>query len=140
MLGAKLEPSQKNNIQRLRTWNNRAQLNDSISRNLEKALKLLNNYGEKLYLSQAVIEGAAYIYRKAAIKKLAKGRSTLGLVGAALYAACRETATPKTITDIANACNITTKDIMSHYKLILKEIFATNACITWSRLCNFNMQ
>ncbi len=120
--GKALEPSQKNNIQRLRTWNNRAQLNDSISRNLEKALKLLNNYGDKLYLSQAVIEGAAYIYRKAAIKKLAKGRSTLGLVGAALYAACRETATPKTITDIANACNITTKDIMSHYKLILKEL------------------
>lgn len=120
--GKALEPSQKNNIQRLRTWNNRAQLNDSVSRNLEKALKLLNNFGDKLYLSQAVIEGAAYIYRKAAIKKLAKGRSTLGLVGAALYAACRETATPKTITDIATACNITTKDIMSHYKLILKEL------------------
>lgn len=120
--GKALEPSQKNNIQRLRTWNNRAQLNDSISRNLEKALKLLSNYGDKLYLSQAVIEGAAYIYRKAALKKLAKGRSTLGLVGAALYAACRETATPKTITDIANACNISTKDIMSHYKLIIKEL------------------
>jgi transcription initiation factor TFIIB len=120
--GKALEPSQKNSIQRLRTWNNRAQLNDSVSRNLEKALKLLNNFGDKLYLSQAVIEGTAYIYRKAAIKKLAKGRSTLGLVGAALYAACRETATPKTITDIATACNITTKDIMSHYKLILKEL------------------
>jgi transcription initiation factor TFIIB len=120
--GKALEPSQKNSMQRLRTWNNRAQLNDSVSRNLEKALKLLNNFGDKLYLSQAVIEGAAYIYRKAAIKKLAKGRSTLGLVGAALYAACRETATPKTITDIATACNITTKDIMSHYKLILKEL------------------
>lgn len=120
--GKALDSSQKNNIQRLRTWNNRAQLNDSVSRNLEKALKLLNNFGGKLYLSQAVIEGAAYIYRKAAIKKLAKGRSTLGLVGAALYAACRETATPKTITDIATACNITTKDIMSHYKLILKEL------------------
>ena len=120
--GKALDSSQKNNIQRLRTWNNRAQLNDSVSRNLEKALKLLNNFGDKLYLSQAVIEGAAYIYRKAAIKKLAKGQSTLGLVGAALYAACRETATPKTITDIATACNITTKDIMSHYKLILKEL------------------
>ncbi len=120
--GKALEPSQKNNIQRLRTWNNRAQLNDSVSRNLEKALKLLNNFGDKLYLSQAVVEGAAYIYRKAAIKKLAKGRSTLGLVGAALYAACRETATPKTITDIATACNISTKDIMAHYKLILKEL------------------
>ncbi|HYZ65132.1 MAG TPA: transcription initiation factor IIB, partial [Nitrososphaeraceae archaeon] len=52
----------------------------------------------------------------------AKGRSTLGLVGAALYAACRETATPKTIADIAGVCNLSSKDIMSHYKLILREL------------------
>ena len=120
--GKALEPAQKMKMHRLRTWNNRSQLNDSISRNLEKALKFLNNFGDKLYLSQAVLESAAYIYRKAAIKKLAKGRSTLGLVGAALYAACRETATPKTISDVAAVCNLSSKDVMSHYKLILKEL------------------
>lgn len=120
--GKALEPAQKMKMQRLRTWNNRSQLNDSISRNLEKALKFLNNFGDKLYLSQAVLESAAYIYRKAAVKKLAKGRSTLGLVGAALYAACRETATPKTISDVAAVCNLSSKDVMSHYKLILREL------------------
>ena len=120
--GKALEPAQKLKMQRLRTWNNRSQLNDSISRNLEKALKFLNNFGDKLYLSQAVMESAAYIYRKAAVKKLAKGRSTLGLVGAALYAACRETETPKTISDVAAVCNLSSKDVMSHYKLILKEL------------------
>jgi transcription initiation factor TFIIB len=120
--GKALEPAQRMKMQRLRTWNNRSQLNDSISRNLEKALKFLNNFGDKLYLSQAVLESAAYIYRKAAIKRLAKGRSTLGLVGAALYAACRETATPKTISDVAAVCNLSSKDVMSHYKLILREL------------------
>jgi transcription initiation factor TFIIB len=120
--GKILEPVQKMNMQRLRTWNNRSQLNDSISRNLEKALKFLNNFGDKLYLSQAVMESAAYIYRKAALKKLAKGRSTLGLVGAALYAACRETSTPKTIADVANTCNLTSKDIMAHYKILIREL------------------
>src|SRR5919197_6545206 len=120
--GKALEPSQKVKMQRLRTWNNRSQLNDSISRNLEKALKFLNNFGDKLYLSQAVMESAAYIYRKAALKRLAKGRSTLGLVGAALYAACRETATTKTISDVAAVCNLSSKDVMSHYKLILREL------------------
>jgi transcription initiation factor TFIIB len=120
--GKALEPAQRLKMQRLRTWNNRSQLNDSISRNLEKALKFLNNFGDKLYLSQAVMESAAYIYRKAAVKKLAKGRSTLGLVGAALYAACRETETPKTISDVAAVCNLSSKDVMSHYKLILKEL------------------
>lgn len=120
--GKTLQPEQIIKMQRLRTWNNRSQLNDSISRNLEKALKFLNNFGDKLYLSQAVMESAAYIYRKAAMKKLAKGRSTIGLVGAALYAACRETSTPKTITDVASVCNLTSKDVMMHYKIILREL------------------
>lgn len=120
--GKALLPKQKMEIQRLRTWNSRSQLNDSISRNLEKALKYLNNFGDKLCLNNAVIESAAYIYRKAAVKKLAKGRSTIGLVGAALYAACREASTPKTILDVAEICNISSKDLMSHYKLILNEL------------------
>ena len=50
--GKVLEPSQKMKMQRLRTWNSRSQLNDSISSNLEKALKFLNNFGDKLYLSR----------------------------------------------------------------------------------------
>lgn len=120
--GKMLDAIQKETIQRLRTWNNRSQLNDSISRNLDKALKYLNNFGDKLYLSPAVMENAAYIYRKAAIRKLAKGRSTVSLVAASIYAACREISIPKTISDIANVCNIPSKEIMSHYKLILKEL------------------
>ena len=120
--GKMLDPIQKETIQRLRTWNNRSQLNDSISRNLDKALKFLNNFGDKLYLSPPVMENAAYIYRKAAIRKLAKGRSTVSLVAASIYAACREISIPKTISDIAYVCNIPSKEIMSHYKLILKEL------------------
>ena len=120
--GKMLDPVQKETIQRLRTWNNRSQLNDSLSRNLDKALKYLNNFGDKLYLSPAVMENAAYIYRKAAMRKLAKGRSTVSLVAASIYAACREISIPKTISDIANVCNIPSKEIMSHYKLILKEL------------------
>lgn len=120
--GKMLDPIQKETIQRLRTWNNRSQLNDSISRNLDKALKYLNNFGDKLYLSPPVMENAAYIYRKAAIRKLAKGRSTVSLVAASIYAACREISIPKTISDIAYVCNIPSKEIMSHYKLILKEL------------------
>jgi transcription initiation factor TFIIB len=46
----------------------------------------------------------------------------LGLVGAALYAACRETSTPKTIADVANTCNLTSKDVMAHYKILLREL------------------
>ena len=120
--GKVLDPVQKETIQRLRTWNNRSQLSDSISRNLDKALKYLNNFGDKLYLSPAVMENAAYIYRKAAIRKLAKGRATVSLVAASIYATCREISIPKTISDIAYVCNIPSKEIMSHYKLILKEL------------------
>jgi transcription initiation factor TFIIB len=120
--GKMLEPAQTITLLWLLISKIWAHPHDSISRNLEKALKFLNNFGDKLYLSQAVMESAAYIYRKAALKKLAKGRSTLGLVGASLYAACRETATPKTVADVAAVCNLTSKDVMAHYKLILREL------------------
>jgi transcription initiation factor TFIIB len=42
--GKALEPEQRMKMQILRTWNNRSQLNESISRNLEKALKYLNKF------------------------------------------------------------------------------------------------
>ena len=59
--GKALEPAQKLKMQRLRTWNNRSQLNDSISRNLEKALKFLNNFGDKAILKPSG-DGKCRIY------------------------------------------------------------------------------
>jgi transcription initiation factor TFIIB len=77
---------------------------------------------DKLALTNAVIEKAAYIYRKAMERKLVRGRSIQGLVAACLYASCRNTETPRTLDDIAKGINIRRKDVARCYRLILKEL------------------
>ena len=77
---------------------------------------------EKLSLPDAVIEKAAYIYRKALEKKLVRGRSITSLIAASLYAACRELETPRTLREIASSVGIKRKEISACYRLIFKEL------------------
>ncbi|TAK24491.1 MAG: transcription initiation factor IIB, partial [Nitrosarchaeum sp.] len=51
-----------------------------------------------------------------------RGRSIPGLIAASLYAACRNTETPRTLTDVANGINIKRKDIARCYRLLLREL------------------
>ena len=120
--GKPLSSSMKNSIQRLRTWDSRSQANSSADRNLRQAFNEMGKLKDKLALTDTVIEKAAYIYRKAMEKKLVRGRSIQGLVGACLYAACRDTETPRTLYDIADGMNIKKKDIARCYRLIFREL------------------
>jgi len=120
--GKPLSASMKSTIERLRTWDNRSQVHEPVDRNFRQAFSELNRLKDKLALSDAVIEKTAYIYRKALDKGLVRGRSIPGLIAASLYAACRNTETPRTLTDVANGINIKRKDIARCYRLLLREL------------------
>jgi len=120
--GKPLTSSMKSSIERLRTWDSRTQAHTSADRNLRQALNEMGKLKDKLTLSDAVIEKSAYIYRKAMEKKLVRGRSIQGLVAACLYAACRDTETPRTLSDVANSLNIRRKDVARCYRLIYREL------------------
>ena len=120
--GRPLSASMKVSIERLRTWNNRTQVHSSSERNLRHALNELTKLQDKLALADAVIENAAYIYRKAMERNLVRGRSIHGLIAACLYAACRNTETPRTLGDIAGQINIRRKDVARCYRLIFREL------------------
>lgn len=120
--GKPLSAGMKSSIERLRTWDSRTQAHSSSDRNLRQALNEMDKLKDKLTLSDAVIENAAYIYRKAMEKKLIRGRSIHGLVAACLYAACRNTETPRTLDDIALGINIRRKDVARCYRLIFREL------------------
>jgi transcription initiation factor TFIIB len=77
---------------------------------------------DKMALAESVVEKAAYIYRKAMEKKLVRGKSIHGLIAACLYAACRNTETPRTLDDVAESINIRRKDVARCYRLIYKEL------------------
>jgi transcription initiation factor TFIIB len=120
--GKPLSASMKSSIDRLRTWDSRTQAHTSADRNLRQALNELGKMKDKMGLADAVIEKAAYIYRKAMEKKLVRGRSIHGLIAACLYAACRNTETPRTLDDVAESINIRRKDVARCYRLIYKEL------------------
>ena len=120
--GRSLPASMKAAIERLRTWDGRSQVHEPVDRNLRQAFSELDRLADKLNLSDAVIEKAAYIYRKALEKGLVRGRSISALIAASLYAACRDTETPRTLKDVAAACNIKKKDIARCYRLLLREM------------------
>jgi transcription initiation factor TFIIB len=120
--GKPLSSGVKSSIERLRTWDSRSQANSSADRNLRQALNEMDKLKDKLALTSAVIEKAAYIYRKAMERKLVRGRSIQGLVAACIYAACRNTETPRTLDDIANGINIRRKEVARGYRLIFREL------------------
>lgn len=120
--GKPLSASMKSSIERLRTWDSRSQAHSSSDRNLRQALNEMDKLKDKLALADAVIEKAAYIYRKAMEKKLVRGRSIQGLVAACLYAACRNTETPRTLDDVAEGINIRRKDVARCYRLLYREL------------------
>ena len=120
--GRPLSSSMKSTITRLRTWDSRSQSNVSEDRNLKQALTELNRLKDKLAVSSNILEKAAYLYRKALEKKLVRGRSISAMIGASLYAACRDAETPRTLNDVADAANVKRKDISKCYRLLHKEL------------------
>ncbi len=120
--GKPLTASMKSTITRLRTWDSRSQVHESVDRNLRQALNELYRLKDKLAISSSVLEKAAYLYRKALEKKLVRGRSISAMIAASLYAACRDTETPRTLKDIAEAANVKRKDISRCYRLLYNEL------------------
>ena len=120
--GKPLSTTMKSTIERLRTWDSRSQVHEPVDRNLRQALSDLNKLKDKVSVPANVLEKAAYIYRKALEKKLVRGRSISAMIAASLYAACRDTATPRTLKDIADSANVKRKDIARCYRLLHHEL------------------
>jgi transcription initiation factor TFIIB len=121
-LGRKLPLSTRLQMWRLRKWQIRSRVHSSIDRNLSQAMGELERLSSQVSVTPSVKEKAAVIYRKALDKGLVRGRSINAITSAALYAACRESGTPRTIRDIAEASLVDKKDIARCYRLLLQEI------------------
>ena len=111
----------KNTFHRLKLWDKRSK-SRSTDRNLKIAFITLDALKTKLAIPDMVIEKTAYIYRKALSMKISRGRSITSLTCAALYAACRQTDTPRTLHDIAQAGNINKKNLSRSYRDLIKTL------------------
>jgi len=107
---------------RLRKWQRRIRIADGAERSLAIALSALDRMTSSMGLPRAVRETAAMIYRKSALKRLARGRRIEGVAAAALYAACRQCHVPRTLNEISNVAQISRKEIGKTYRFLTREL------------------
>jgi transcription initiation factor TFIIB len=120
--GRALQSSMRTTLERLRTWDRRSQIHASIDRNLNQAFNELDRLAQKINAGSAVVEKAAYIYRKAVDKHLIRGRSISSMIAASLYAALRDSETPRNLKDLAAVSNIKKAQLAQSFRLLLKEL------------------
>ena len=109
-------------LYRLRKWQRRVRISDATERNLSVALSGIDRLASSMGLPRAVRETAAVIYRKAALKKLVRGRSIQGVIAASLYAACRQCHVPRTLDEISTVAQVPRKEIGRNYRYISREL------------------
>lgn len=117
--GQLLETDIQNTMKRLRTWDSRIQVRDSSLRSYRTAYTLLNKLKDKLNLPYAVIENAAYVYRKVQQEGMVRGKTIASSATASLYLACREAGISRTLEEIAQAANVKSKLVAREYRGIV---------------------
>ena len=120
--GQKIDTGMHSKLERLRTLDFRTRMRTSEDRNFTKAFVQLERLKEKLGLSDTIVEKAAYLYRKVRERGLIRGRTIDSMLAAAVYSACREMETPRTIKDIAAKSNVKRKDVARSYRLLVLEL------------------
>ena len=120
--GRNLDASMNYRMQRLRTWDARTRVQAAGHRNLMQAFSELERLRDKLSLSDAMVQKTAYIYRKAQEKRLARGRSVSSILAAAIYIACRELGSARTLRDLTEITNVTRKTLTRSYRLLVLEL------------------
>ena len=116
--GNRLDVAMRTRMHRLKIWDSRSQVYTPTDRSLQQAFFQLDVLKDKLGLSGVIVEKSAYIYRKAQAKMLVRGRTISGVLAAAIYIACREMGAPRTLKDIATACNVKRKELSKDYRML----------------------
>jgi transcription initiation factor TFIIB len=73
-------------------------------------------------LPRSIREQSGMLYRKAAKKKIIRGRSVETVVVATVYAACRLAGMPRTLDELSEASGIPRRDIGRTYRFIVREL------------------
>ena len=120
--GRTLSSSQREKMQRLRTWNERFRTRNSKERNLKQALGEIDRMASALGLPENVRETASVIYRRALDEDLLPGRSIEGVATSALYAAARQAGTPRSLDEMSRVSRVDRMELTRTYRYIIREL------------------
>lgn len=120
--GNSLSKRKRQQMQRLRTWDERYRTTDSRGRNLRQALGEIDRMASALGLPQNVRETASVIYRQALEAELLPGRSIEGMSTAALYAAARLEGVARSIDEMVVVSRIGEMELQRTYRYLAREL------------------
>jgi transcription initiation factor TFIIB len=120
--GGAIQPERKAQLYRLRKWQRRSRMSDSIQRNLSIALPELDRMCAYLNISNNIKEECAMWYRRAVSNGLVRGRSIECVVAAIIYLISRRHHLPKTLEELEEVSGVKKKDIGRSYRFVCRRL------------------
>ena len=120
--GKSLSASQREKMQRLRTWNERFRTRNHKERNLKQALGEIDRMASALGLPETVRETASVIYRRALAEDLLPGRSIEGVATASLYTAARQAGMPRSLDELTTVSRVDRMELTRTYRYLVREL------------------
>jgi transcription initiation factor TFIIB len=120
--GNTLSSRKRQQMQRLRTWDERFRTRNSKERNLKQALGEIERMGSALGVPKDIRETAGVIYRRALSEDLLPGRSIEAISTAALYGAIRQIGLPRSVDEVAAVSRVDAMEFKRGYRYIVQEL------------------
>ena len=120
--GRSLSAEKRQQMHRLRTWQERIRTKDAGERNLQFALSEIDRMASALGVPRSVREVASVMYRRALSEDLIRGRSIEGVATSCLYAACRREGIPRSLDEVAEVSRVEYKEIGRTYRYIADQL------------------
>ncbi|WP_226006693.1 transcription initiation factor IIB [Natrinema salinisoli] len=120
--GNRLSGRKREQLKRLRTWNERFTSKNAAERNLKQAFGEIERMASALGLPDPCRETAGVLYRRAVEESLLPGRSIEAMATACLYAAARQHGTPRTLVAFASVSRVDKLPIQRAYRYLASEL------------------
>ena len=120
--GNSLSGERRQQMRRLRQWNERFQRRSSTDRNLMHALGEINRMASALGVPDSARETAGAVYRRALRDGLLPGRAVESVATAALYAASRIDGTPRSLDEVSTVSRVEQIRVERAYRQLSREL------------------
>lgn len=116
--GNRLSNRRREQVNRLRKWQERIRTSDAGERNLQFALGEIDRMASALGIPEATREIASVTYRRALEDDLLRGRSIEGIASSSLYVACRQENIARSLDEITNVSRVDYIEIGRSYRYL----------------------
>lgn len=120
--GQTLSAKKRQQMSRLRTWDERFRSQSAQDRNLKQALGEIDRMASALGVPTDARETGSVIYQRALKEELIPGRSIEAMATASLYAGARQAGVPRTLDELKTVSRVDRKEFARAYRYIAREL------------------